>query len=143
MRQLIYWCRYSSVRCLAWALMLCTELKETKMIQNKFLYVLLIAACLALSACATTAKNAEQLVYATSGMYVVVSHTACDAYEAGTINQTTFSRIDDQLNNVRPKIDDAVSIVRSGKPLPQSKLEIIEAIQKELLEIQKRLEADQ
>lgn len=93
--------------------------------------------------CTTIPQTPDQTVYATYGLYVAVASSTADALDQGMITVDQARQIQATLAEVRPRIDTAMQLVRSGIELPSTSLEALRAVQKILLQAQSQLEASQ
>lgn len=103
------------------------------------LVVWLFAGCQSIPA----PKTADQTVLGTYGLYVTVSRMTDDLLQSDTISVAQAKTISSKLQDVRPILDDARDRVQGGRPVTPNTLDIVTAIQKQLLALQRRLQQEQ
>lgn len=100
-----------------------------------------ILLALLIAGCATVPQTTGQAVYATYGLYVTVAQSTADALEANLITVEQAKQIQSTLAEVRPRIDTAMRLVRSGLDIPDNRIEALRAVQQILLQVQQHLRA--
>lgn len=86
-------------------------------------------------------QNAEQTVFATKALHGTVAATTSDLLKSDIIDWKNAADIYADLDRTQEPIDEAVAIVRSGKVLPDTRLERIKLIQNLLQRWQDYLQA--